>query len=87
MLTFAKIGTNDLYLSIQMIIAGYMLAIYQNSQEQQRQNTPGNTPVRRRGNTQTQASQPHEADNTTTPATVEYAQTLISGELSQRLFA
>ena len=70
-----------------MIVAGYMLAIYQNSQEQQRQNTPGNTPVRRRGNTQTQVSQPHEADSTTTPATVEYAQTLIKGELSQRLFA
>ena len=72
-----------------MIIAGYMLSIYQNAQEQTaRQNTPGNTPVRRRGNTQTQASQPsHEADLTTTPATVEYAQKLINGELSQRLFA
>ncbi|XP_022098482.1 DNA polymerase epsilon catalytic subunit A-like [Acanthaster planci] len=70
--------------NFNMIIAGYILAIYRNAQDEQRRTMPGNTPIRRRGQTQeTQLA----ADETTTPSTVTYAQGLIEGELSQRLFA
>ena len=68
----------------QMIVAGYILAIYRNSQEEQRRATPGATPIRRRGSTQESQL---VADETTTPHTVTYAQSLIDGELSQRLFS
>ncbi|XP_033110052.1 DNA polymerase epsilon catalytic subunit A-like isoform X2 [Anneissia japonica] len=70
--------------NFNMTIAGYILAIYQHLQEDMLQNTPGNTPVRRRGNTQTQLS---NADPSTTPSIVGFSQELISGDLSQRLFA
>lgn len=67
-----------------MIVAGYILAIYRNAQDEHRRATPGNTPIRRRS--QTQESQ-LAAEETITPHTVTYAQGLIDGELSQRLFA
>ncbi|XP_077998858.1 DNA polymerase epsilon catalytic subunit A-like [Glandiceps talaboti] len=68
--------------NFNMIVAGYILAVYQHSVEEQRRHTPGNTPIRRRGNSQTQKV----VDTGTTPSTVSFAQDLVSGELSQRLF-
>ncbi|XP_071842243.1 DNA polymerase epsilon catalytic subunit A-like isoform X1 [Apostichopus japonicus] len=65
-----------------MIIAGYILAVYKNAQEESERMTPGNTPIRRRGN-----SQPTQPDSSSTPNTVSFAQNLIDGELSQKLFA
>ena len=41
-------------LVFQMIVAGYILAVHRFMTEEQRRLTPGNTPVRKRGNTQTQ---------------------------------
>ncbi|XP_077864309.1 DNA polymerase epsilon catalytic subunit A-like [Saccoglossus kowalevskii] len=68
--------------NFNMIIAGYILAVYQHSKEEQQHHTPGNTPIRKRGNTQTQKS----SDTTATPSTVNFAQDLVAGELSQQLF-
>ncbi|KAJ8035463.1 DNA polymerase epsilon catalytic subunit A [Holothuria leucospilota] len=70
--------------TFKMIIAGYILAVYKNAQEESSHITPGNTPIRRRGNTQVTQTQ---ADSSTTPNTVSFAQNLIDGELSQKLFA
>ena len=42
--------TNDLNIrDFQMMVAGYILAVHQHLEEEQFRNTPGNTPVRRRG--------------------------------------
>ena len=38
----------------QMIVAGYILAVCQYGQDTGRQATPGNTPIRRKSNSQTQ---------------------------------
>lgn len=65
-----------------MIVAGYILAVYKNAQEENNCLTPGNTPIRRRGD-----SQPTQPDSSSTPNTVSFAQNLIDGELSQKLFA
>ena len=35
-----------------MIVAGYILAVYQYQMDEQRRLTPGNTPIRRRGGSQ-----------------------------------
>ncbi len=37
-----------------MIVAGYILSVYNSLQEEAQRLTPGNTPIRRRGATQTQ---------------------------------
>ena len=41
--------------NFKMIVAGYIMSVYQCLMEEQRHHTPGNTPVRRRGNTQSQS--------------------------------
>lgn len=66
-----------------MIIAGYILSVYSNLQEEQRRLTPGNTPVRRRNISQTQTV----LDTTTTPSAVSFAQNLVQGDLAQQMFA
>lgn len=72
------------YNILQMIVAGYILSVYSNLQEEQRRLTPGNTPVRRRNNSsQTQAM----IDSTTTPSAVSFSQNLIQGELAQQMFS
>ena len=68
---------------LQMIIAGYILSVYSNLQEEQRRLTPGNTPIRRRNPSQTQTI----LDNTTTPSAVSFAQNLVQGDLAQQMFA
>ncbi|KAL4229089.1 hypothetical protein ACF0H5_012128 [Mactra antiquata] len=69
--------------NFNMIIAGYILSIYSNLQEEQRRLTPGSTPVRRRNNSsQTQSM----VDSTTTPSAVSFSQNLIQGELAQQMF-
>ncbi|WAR05620.1 DPOE1-like protein, partial [Mya arenaria] len=68
----------------RMIIAGYILSVYSNFQEEQRRLTPGNTPVRRRNTSQSQSYLP---DTTTTPSSVSFTQNLISGDLAQQMFA
>nr|KAG5708707.1 hypothetical protein BaRGS_034924 [Batillaria attramentaria] len=40
--------------NFSMIVAGYILSVYTRMQEEQRHNTPGNTPVKRRHASQTQ---------------------------------
>ena len=37
---------------LQMIVAGYILAVFQYQTDEQQRLTPGNTPVRRRGGSQ-----------------------------------
>ncbi|KAK3581719.1 hypothetical protein CHS0354_015350 [Potamilus streckersoni] len=68
--------------NFNMIIAGYLLSVYNNLQEEQRRLTPGNTPVRRHNQSQTQVIM----DNTTTPGSVSFAQNLISQDLAQQMF-
>ncbi|XP_052805264.1 DNA polymerase epsilon catalytic subunit A-like [Mya arenaria] len=70
--------------NFNMIIAGYILSVYSNFQEEQRRLTPGNTPVRRRNTSQSQSYLP---DTTTTPSSVSFTQNLISGDLAQQMFA
>ena len=69
-----------------MIVAGYILAIHQHLTEEQHRLTPGNTPIRRRGNTQTQTT-PAVTEGSTTPALVEYSQHLIQDDMCQQMFA
>jgi hypothetical protein len=66
-----------------MIIAGYILSVYSNLQEEQQRLTPGNTPIGRRRNNST----PALLDATTTPSAVSFAQNLIQGELAQQMFS
>ena len=37
---------------LQMIVAGYILAVFQYQTDEQQRLTPGNTPIRRRGGSQ-----------------------------------
>ena len=37
---------------LQMIVAGYILAVFQYQMDEQQRLTPGNTPIRRRGGSQ-----------------------------------
>ncbi|XP_053408498.1 DNA polymerase epsilon catalytic subunit A-like [Mercenaria mercenaria] len=70
--------------NFNMIVAGYILSVYSNFQEEQQRLTPGNTPVRRRNNSsQTQAL----LDASTTPSAVSFAQNLIQGDLAQQMFS
>lgn len=50
----------------QMIIAGYILSIYNHMQEEQQRLTPGNTPIRRHDNSsQTQVDKCSSASEMT----------------------
>ncbi|XP_052253908.1 DNA polymerase epsilon catalytic subunit A-like [Dreissena polymorpha] len=69
--------------NFNMIVAGYILSVYNNLHEEQQRLTPGSTPVRRRHGTQSQPV----PDTTTTPSAVSFAQNLIQGELAQQMFA
>ncbi|KAL8598379.1 hypothetical protein ACOMHN_032656 [Nucella lapillus] len=66
-----------------MMVAGYILSVYTQMQEEQRQVTPGNTPVKRRNASQTQ----RVLDATVTPSVVTFSQDLVQGEMAQQLFA
>ena len=54
------INTAKFFVYLQMIIAGYILAVYQMQEEESTRLTPGNTPVRRRGGSQ-QSQQVHHS--------------------------
>ena len=66
-----------------MIVAGYILSVYCNLQEEQGRLTPGSTPIRRRHSSQTQTV----LDTSTTPSAVSFAQNLVQGDLAQQMFA
>ncbi|XP_070548417.1 DNA polymerase epsilon catalytic subunit A-like isoform X2 [Ptychodera flava] len=68
--------------NFNLIIGGYIISVYQQMKQEHDRHTPGNTPVRRRGNSQTQKS----GDMTATPSTVSFSQELVSGEMSHKLF-
>ncbi|XP_048254478.1 DNA polymerase epsilon catalytic subunit A-like isoform X1 [Haliotis rufescens] len=69
--------------NFSMIVAGYILSVYNQIDEEQRRLTPGNTPIRRRDSSQTQK----HLDPSATPSTVSFAQDLVQGELAQQMFA
>jgi hypothetical protein len=69
-----------------MVVAGYVLSVFNHLQEEHGRMTPGgNTPIRRRGgNSQSQTQKP--PDGSTTPAAVEFSQELIKNEMTQQMF-
>ncbi|KAL5019574.1 hypothetical protein ScPMuIL_002466 [Solemya velum] len=69
--------------NFNMIVAGYILSIYNHMQEEQQRMTPGSTPIRRHDN----SSQTQKPDSTAIPATITFAQELVQGDLSQQMFA
>ncbi|XP_069115944.1 LOW QUALITY PROTEIN: DNA polymerase epsilon catalytic subunit A-like [Argopecten irradians] len=72
--------------NFNMIVAGYILSVYTNVMEEHQRLTPGNTPVKRRHNSQSQ-SQQKPLETSATPATVTFSQELIAGDLAQQMFA
>ncbi|GFN92310.1 DNA polymerase epsilon catalytic subunit a [Plakobranchus ocellatus] len=68
--------------NFNMLIAGYILAVYKKIQEDSKL-TPGNTPMKRKSSTQTQPA----TDVTTLPSIVAFSQNLIQDEFSQHMFA
>ncbi|XP_074652055.1 DNA polymerase epsilon catalytic subunit A-like [Tubulanus polymorphus] len=75
----------------KMIVAGYIMSVYEHLHEEHNRLTPGNTPVRRRRNslsqtTQTPTSNPAATATTAaTPVTVQFSQQLISKDIQQNL--
>ena len=74
------------------VIVGYLTANYQFLQEEVGRVAPGMTPVRRRRTQSSQTQTPRNnsqgrQNNEENQSVEEYAQELVSGELSQRLFA
>ncbi|XP_060084893.1 DNA polymerase epsilon catalytic subunit A-like, partial [Ylistrum balloti] len=72
--------------NFNMIVAGYILSVYTNVMDEHQRLTPGNTPVKRRHNSQSQ-SQQKPLETSATPATVTFSQELIAGDLAQQMFA
>lgn len=68
--------------NFNLIVAGYILSVYNQLQEEQKVQTPGNTPVKRRHNSQSQKV----VETTTTPQSVTFAQELVAGDLAQQMF-
>ncbi|CAH1796227.1 unnamed protein product [Owenia fusiformis] len=66
-----------------MIIAGYIHAIFNHLENEIQSHTPGSTPVRRRGGSQTQPS----IDATVTPGLLEKSQQLIEKDMCMQMFA
>ncbi|XP_070201892.1 DNA polymerase epsilon catalytic subunit A-like [Littorina saxatilis] len=69
--------------NFSMMVAGYILSVFTQMQEEGRQATPGSTPVKRRHASQTQRA----LDSTVTPSVVSFSQDLVQGEMSQQMFA
>ncbi|XP_035661114.1 DNA polymerase epsilon catalytic subunit A-like [Branchiostoma floridae] len=69
--------------NFSMVVAGYISNLHKHMQAEMRRAMPGNTPVRRRGGSQ---SQTQVGDSSTTPSTVHYAQELVAGEMAQKLY-
>ncbi|CAL1540665.1 unnamed protein product, partial [Lymnaea stagnalis] len=69
--------------NFNMLVAGYVMAMYKQIQEDSKV-TPGDTPVKRKSNSQTQVSL---FDVTTLPSIVSFSQGLIQGDLTHHLFS
>jgi len=69
------------------VVAGYITANYQFIEEEAQRIAPGHTPIRKRRSSQSQTPNRRLSQATGEPLTAsEYAQDLIKGELTQRLF-
>ncbi|CAC5377738.1 POLE [Mytilus coruscus] len=73
--------------NFNMIVAGYILSIYNHMQEEQRRMTPGNTPIKIITTVSRSQSQTPVMPPETTPSSVSFAQDLIQGDLAQQMFA
>ncbi|XP_019718434.1 DNA polymerase epsilon catalytic subunit A [Hippocampus comes] len=67
-----------------MIVSAYIAAVYQSMKEELRRNTPGATPVKRRGCSQ--ISQQVVGDLSALPGMISFSQEYVSSELTQNIF-
>ncbi|KAM9811154.1 DNA polymerase epsilon catalytic subunit A [Neosynchiropus ocellatus] len=67
-----------------MIVSAYIAAVYQSMKEELRRNTPGATPVKRRGGSQ--ATQQPVGDLSALPGMISFSQEYVSSELTQNFF-
>lgn len=74
---------------VQVIVAGYVVATFQNLQSEMQRSMPGSTPVRRRGNTQSQVTAVGGGggEASVTPGMVDFCQRLVHDDLSQQMMA
>ncbi|ESO90687.1 hypothetical protein LOTGIDRAFT_217825 [Lottia gigantea] len=70
--------------NFNMLIAGYILSVYNQMLEEQRRFTPGNTPLHNRFDS---SQTPVVIDTSATPSTITFSQNLVQGELAQQMFA
>lgn len=73
-------------------MAGYVVATFQNLQSEMQRSLPGSTPVRRRGNTQSQVTAAGGGgggggEASITPGMVDFCQRLVHDDLSQQMMA
>ncbi|KAJ8379395.1 hypothetical protein SKAU_G00001730 [Synaphobranchus kaupii] len=67
-----------------MIVSAYIAAVYHSMREELRRNTPGATPIKRRGGSQ--ASQQPAGDGNALPGMITFSQEYVSSELTQNFF-
>ncbi|KAK0148516.1 DNA polymerase epsilon catalytic subunit A [Merluccius polli] len=68
-----------------MIVSAYIAAVYHSMKAELRRNTPGATPIKRRGGG-TQASQQAAGDLGALPGMISFSQEYVSNELTQNFF-
>ncbi|CAK8688654.1 unnamed protein product [Clavelina lepadiformis] len=86
--------------SFEMVVAGYISMVYHESKRRRAETTPGQTPVVKKGSSQTQlnvsVSEMSEderikaavpSDPTVSPYLVTYSQDLVSGDLTEQMFS
>ncbi|XP_057689041.1 DNA polymerase epsilon catalytic subunit A-like isoform X1 [Corythoichthys intestinalis] len=67
-----------------MIVSAYIAAVYQSMKDELRRNTPGATPIKRRGGSQ--ISQQAVGDLSALPGMIAFSQEYVSSELMQNIF-
>ncbi|KAE8634027.1 hypothetical protein XENTR_v10002174 [Xenopus tropicalis] len=67
-----------------MIVSAYIVAVYHSMREEMRRNAPGNTPIKRRQNSQ--VSQEANADGGAMPGLITFSQDYVANELTQNFF-
>ncbi|XP_048370765.1 DNA polymerase epsilon catalytic subunit A [Sphaerodactylus townsendi] len=67
-----------------MIVSAYIVAVYHSMKEEMRQNTPGNTPIKRRANSQ--ISQEPRGEPGAMPGVITFSQEYVANELTQSFF-
>ncbi|XP_077163573.1 DNA polymerase epsilon catalytic subunit A isoform X2 [Paroedura picta] len=67
-----------------MIVSAYIIAVYQSMKEEIRRNSPGNTPIKRRTNSQ--VSQEPTAEAGAMPGMITFSQEYVANELTQSFF-